>query len=383
MHQLCCSGSGAANLLPRQLFLKTSAFLQAGVLCVLLSVYFLEPSLESTAALSAPANQRLLDWLPAYWFLGMFQQLNGSMHPVFIQLAARAWIGLGASVGGAAAALLLAYFRMLPKIVEQPEIVPGGRSGQWSPNLRSPLRSAVFAFTLRTLLRSRQHRMILSVYLGIGLAILVGYLRGPFGPNGRAQTGFGVVVLVASTLMTILPVMALRVVSTIPISVRANWIFQVTQVRPASAYRRAVRVSWLILGVATIWLLVAASLLAVYPWRPVAEHLLVLLPLGMLIVEICLTGFHKISFACSYLPGKANIHVAFWGSLVLFIWVLNRAATIENRMLRHVVSATLMILLLAGLAAASHWLNEAIADPREELLFEEEYAPLLVTLKLN
>lgn len=53
----------AANLLPRPLFLQLSAVLQAAMLCLLLSVYFLEPSLESLAALTSPANQRLLTWL--------------------------------------------------------------------------------------------------------------------------------------------------------------------------------------------------------------------------------------------------------------------------------------------------------------------------------
>jgi hypothetical protein len=110
----------AANLLPRQLFLRVSAFFQAGLLCLLLLVYFLEPSLESPAVLTAPENQRLLAWLPSYWFLGLFQQLNGSMHPALVPLARRAWIGFAVSILGASAALLLSYFCILPKIVEQP-----------------------------------------------------------------------------------------------------------------------------------------------------------------------------------------------------------------------------------------------------------------------
>src|SRR5580704_2923911 len=68
----------AANLLPRQFFLRFSAFLQAAVMCVLMIVYFLETSLESPAALAAAQNQRLLAWLPSYWFLALFNQLNGS-----------------------------------------------------------------------------------------------------------------------------------------------------------------------------------------------------------------------------------------------------------------------------------------------------------------
>src|SRR5580765_5209066 len=69
----------AVNLLPRQIFLRLSAVLQAAALCLLLSTYFLGPSFNSPAALAAPQNQRALAWLPAYWFLGLFNQLTGGV----------------------------------------------------------------------------------------------------------------------------------------------------------------------------------------------------------------------------------------------------------------------------------------------------------------
>ena len=148
----------AINLLPRQHFLRLSAFLQAGFFCLLLSLYFLEPHLESPPALTAPGNQRLLAWLPSYWFLGLFQQLNGSMHPAFLPLARRAWIALGTSFFGVGAALLFSYFRMMPKIVEQPDILPGVRGISWSPNAGDSLKSSITMFVMRTLLRSRRRR---------------------------------------------------------------------------------------------------------------------------------------------------------------------------------------------------------------------------------
>lgn len=56
----------AANLLPRQVFLRMSDVLQAALLCLLLCSYLLGPSLNSPMALSAPQNQSALHWLPAY-----------------------------------------------------------------------------------------------------------------------------------------------------------------------------------------------------------------------------------------------------------------------------------------------------------------------------
>ena len=67
----------------------------------------LEPALASPHALTAPGNVDALAWLPTYWFLGLFQQLNGSTggpaQAVLRMLAARACIyardGLGCSAG--------------------------------------------------------------------------------------------------------------------------------------------------------------------------------------------------------------------------------------------------------------------------------------------
>jgi hypothetical protein len=271
----------AANLLPRQSFLRLSALLQAGTLCLLLSVYFLEPSLESPAALTAAQNQRLLTWLPSYWFLGLFHQLNGSMHPALVPLVRRAWIGLAVSTLGAGSALLLSYFRMLPKIIEQPDILPGARAVPWSPHLGNSLQSAITLFSLRTLLRSRQHRMILSFYLGVGLAIVVGYSQTGFAGLVPAKGGISTTFLLASILRMILTVLAIRVVASIPISLPANWIFRVTEVRPAHLYQRAVRFSWFVLGVAPILLILSGAFLASYPWQQVLGHLVTMLFLGV------------------------------------------------------------------------------------------------------
>jgi hypothetical protein len=88
------------QLLPRQAYSRLSAPLQALAFCALTGLYFLGPSLESRQALTAPENQTLLHWLPAYWFLGLFQRLNGSTFGAFASLAHLAWMGL-LVVGGA------------------------------------------------------------------------------------------------------------------------------------------------------------------------------------------------------------------------------------------------------------------------------------------
>jgi hypothetical protein len=95
------------------LFLRLSGFLQLAVFCLFVTVYFLQPSLVSLSL----AKQHSLLYLPAYWFLGLFQMLNGSLSPELAPLARRAWMGLAIAMGGAGSAFLLSYFRTLRKIV--------------------------------------------------------------------------------------------------------------------------------------------------------------------------------------------------------------------------------------------------------------------------
>jgi hypothetical protein len=373
----------AANLLPRQLFLRFSAVLQAAVMCILLIVYFIEPSLESPVALAAAQNQRLLAWLPSYWFLALFNQLNGSMDPVLIPLAKRAWIGLGVSALGACMALLLCYFRLMRRMVEQPDILPQTRFASWSPQFGDSLTGAITRFSMRTLLRSRQHRMILSFYLGIGVTIVVGYVKATNRGFGSTRGTISNSFLFVGILMMILTALALRVVASIPISLPANWIIRVTQVRSAKDYHRAIRWSWLTLGVAPVLVSIATFLLAASPWRPALVHFCVMFWLGILLVEVCLYTLRKIPFTCSYLPGKAGIHIAFWVCVIFFLRLLHEAAELEGRLLHRLLSGTMMIVIVALAAIGMRHLGASRADLTEELLFEEAYPAEVTSLGLN
>ena len=75
----------------------------------------------------------------------------------------------------------LAYGPSVRKIVEQPDILPGSRPRR-APRLsyailRRPVDRAIVLFTARTIARSRQHRLLLAAYGGIGLAIAFAYGR--------------------------------------------------------------------------------------------------------------------------------------------------------------------------------------------------------------
>ena len=82
----------ATLLLPRRLFLRLSALLQLAAFGVFISVYFLEPALGTVPELLAPQNQRVIAVSPQFWFLAVFNQINGTLPQELTWLAHRAWI---------------------------------------------------------------------------------------------------------------------------------------------------------------------------------------------------------------------------------------------------------------------------------------------------
>jgi hypothetical protein len=373
-----------SQLLPRRQFLRLSALLQVVIFFLFIAVYIVEPSLETPKALVAPENQRLLTWLPSYWFLGLFQQLNGSMLPAFAPLARRAWAGTAVAIVVGGASVFMAYFRMMGRIIETPDIVPGGRRANLRLRFGTLLQTSVVLFSIRTLLRSRQHRMLLSFYLGATFAIVLAYLGTSLRLlnllHGAAGDTVDVSFLVASIWVICFAVMAARLVISMPLTLRANWIFRMTEIRGVTDYLSAIRRAFFMLAAIPAWLLMAVLFLLRWPTWQIAGHLLLLALVGITVVELSLYGFHKLPFTCSYLPGQSKVHVVFWGCLL--VWVPLVAARFEVRLLHRPLSFLCMVLLLASVAACARWRTIASAKAAEGLTFEEEYPPELFALNL-
>ncbi len=79
---------GLAQLLPRQAFLRVSSVLQIAFFCALLMAYFLQPPFAGLENLADQQDHLAL--VPSYWFLALFQELNGPLPAVFAPLAQHA-----------------------------------------------------------------------------------------------------------------------------------------------------------------------------------------------------------------------------------------------------------------------------------------------------
>jgi len=380
----------AAQLLSRRMFLRASALLQITAFSLFICMYFLEPHWAYPKAMTAEENQALLAWLPSYWFLALFQMLNGSMPPALLRLAERAIIGVFAATVGATVAFLLCYFRNLRKIIEEPDIAPARKAFTWPFKLGNATSTAISNFSIRTLLRSRQHRAIVCFYLGVGFAVVFLFLKSGIERKtihdlGAVNSGqAGVPLLASSIIMICAAVLGIRVAFSMPADVRANWIFRIIPLPRPSDCLIGARRGLLILAGVPIWVGSAALLLSMWPLRMAMLHLGVLALLGVALTEASMLSFRKIPFTCSYLPGKANVYLAFWTYTMLGVPVLDLCTRVEWRALHSVRSSVAIMVILAVIAATLEWWSSFLSKSREaELKFEESPEPAVFALDLH
>jgi hypothetical protein len=382
---------GIAMQLPRRVFLQLSPALQIAAFCVFVGGYFLQPSLASSEALAAPENRWLLSWLPSYWFLGLFQELNGSLsghaQPTLVALGNRAWFGLGSVVFTSCVTFVLSYVRSLRKIVEHPDIVVGFRRLNWLPRLGNSTETAVAQFSIRTVFRSRQHRVFLSFYGGLAFAVVILFMKTPVVNqlSGASSLWHKVTLpsLASSIVVTCFWILGIRAVFAIPLELRANWIFRITQLRVPSAYLAASRRAMYVLGAVPVWLVSAPLFLFLWPWRAALEHVGVIVLLGIILTELAASSFYKIPFTCSYLPGKSNLHITFVLCLMLGMDAIYMSARFEFQSLPRPSTYLRLMTILCAAAAVAWWRRWRIASQQAGLRFEEQAVPVIAGLELH
>ena len=195
-------------------------------------------------------------------------------------------------------------------------------------------------------------------------------------------------MLVASVVMMGAAVLGARVVFSLPLDLRANWIFRVTPIpggpgsqaiQAMTASRRALYV----LAVVPVWSVAAAVFLWLWPWRAAVGHLAFLGLLGGLVAELCLHNFHKLPFTCSYLPGRSYAHMVVLSLIGLLVLIV-QGADLERRALESPASTAAMLVAFASLAAWARWRTDARAQsPEGTVLFEEAPVPEIMGLGLN
>lgn len=317
------------NVTSPRVFPGVSLFVQGSLVTVLVCAL---PLVLSVPSLFKYMNQRppYALWLPPVWFLGVDQWMLGNREPFVVELARRGVLSVAASAMAAVMAYLWSYRRQKVRLLETPVAARHdlGRLRRWRERwsdrcLPDPPEQAVFGFTAATLARSRTHRMVLTGFVALAVALIVesfvslvfnGEFRG-----FRVRTFALEEATVAAPLALSLFVLAgLRYLFRLPVELRANWVFRVNETGNRELLLRGVDRFVLCIGVVPVALLTLPLEVSVFG-AVTGTAVAVLAALASLTIdELLLFGFDRIPFTSSYLPGARPLieTVCIYGAAV-------------------------------------------------------------------
>jgi len=377
------------TLLSSRAFERVSVAIQAVLITLFLAA--------TPSAFDMPNWHRMIQaephWLiyfPPAWFLGLYERLLGSHDAFFLRLAHIAILSLCTTLAIASVSYLISYRRHAIRILEQAQearMRPLSAVGSPLPEIliSSSRELAVFSFISRTLQRSRHHKFLLQLAMGLALILAV-QSAGPMllsnFHSGRPWEPWQIESILALPLVigSVL-ISALCYVFQLGAEVRANWVFRMAE----SSGRRElldggerVLVVWGVLP--AILLALPFEVLAV-GWIAALAHSLLAAVLLLLLIEARLRDWHKIPFTCSYLAGRRNIWQIIGLYLLLFAVVIPVITFFEAQFLHwFVLLGAVGPLAILYLTLRSERKKQWTVVP---LLFEESEESAIAGIRLN
>ena len=270
--------------------------------------------------------------VPPVWFLGLEQVLLGRRDPYLLQLAVAAFIGVASAIAVIAACYLAIYRRFDQLVLRtsqmpvRPRLWPA-----WSRRVsdRHLARQAFARFTTTTIRRSGLHQVVFCSLSAIGVAVAINSAIGfGTGSTARAQAAiawrFVEAILEMPLVFFFFSIAGVRTALLLPLDVRANWVFRLTE-DPATKPQLLASIErsliWLAIVpcVALTFVVQSAVLGAATAVRASLPTAL----LGLVLVEWVLRRWHRIPFTCTYIPGKRPLAHSMLLTLAAFVVFIN------------------------------------------------------------
>lgn len=374
-----------ALVVPRARLLAFSGAVRSVLIGVLVLSLPLIARLPATAAAFA-SGAWWLQWAPPAWFVGLERWLIGEGRHA--ALATEAVIATVLVLIVSVASYILLY-RRFDQVMLQPSPSQSGRG--WGRALdrwvgRAPVQHAIRRFVSITIRRTVLHQaLIVGLVAGAGGFVLNGLLsvngwNEPLDTRGRSP--LILTLLWAPMTMMFLAIPAIRLALSVPLDLRSNWVFRMTEDVTGRAEVAAANVRIVLaLGVA-----LPLALLGPVQWwglGPSAAGIIALEALfGWLAVEWVMTDWRRIPFTCSYIPGKGFIPLMFVKGVASYL-IFTSVTTLMLRISLGRPRVVLVVALIVGAAAGALSLHRTRQAPRAPLIFDDELPTEVHPLRLN
>jgi hypothetical protein len=331
---------------------RLASFAQAGAVVVLvLGLLFLADVFHLTrdALMRGNISDPALQFLPPAWFLGLYEWIAGNPRPIMAPLAMRAVAATLLPIAITAAIYAFGYKRLLVRAVETPQrstrswFTTAASQAIRTLFIRHPQEQAIGSFLLRAISRSGRHSMLMSIYLGVGLALIVsaiipdfirfgnGALESPLAPwprRGNPPLGILMLPVILSAALGV----GARILMTIPAEMAARWIFLSASLTPRRV-DAATHKGILLLVIPPVVLLALLTAGPLWGWRVALLHAAYTASLSLVLCELLLLTYRGVPLTRPYVPGASRFHMLWAIYISGFITYTYTATRLERDLL--------------------------------------------------
>lgn len=371
------------NLLGRRLARRMAVVVQVTLIVLLIQTLLFMPYLTTLIRTGfSTKHTPTAAFLPPAWCLSLYDVIAGIRGPVPNEYAVVAAGGAAVMVALAVILLAASYRRLTRMALETDGVGPAVRR-RWAAAqfrdvsatllTRSTLERAVAGYTLRTLIRSRLHLMLLAAYGGAAVAVIVAAIIPQFVKGGLSAASHPSVAFVSAPLVVIFAIaLGMRALFAMPADLGANWAFRL--------YAPDDRMDTIVTGARTALVMAAvvpaaiASVVvgtALWGGSVGLIHAICSATLGVVLVEIVMIGFRTVPFACVYYPARSRTRT-LWPLYAIAFAVycygfteLQLAAMEQPTWLIAIIATTVVIVAVAAR------LRRLVLQPPPGLVYDE------------
>jgi hypothetical protein len=371
---------------PRSRLQVASIAFRGAALCGFVLSIPLALRLPTTGPLIA-SESPLFYLVPPVWFLGFEQLLLGNATPYFFRLAQIAAVAAVASFASALGSYLFLYHRY-ERVIFRP--VSGSDRYRHRMSFlrfrrrRQPATPAIGPFIGATLTRSPLHQGVFVIIAACGAGLVLNSFVSHWHARALSNADdplIATVIWAAFALVFAMNV-ASRAALVLPLELRANWIFRMTEDETTRTEELGTVVRTLIL----LGVVVPLAMLFPLEWAILgsrAIHCTSIAGLcGLVLVELHMTEWRRIPFTCSYEPSGQLV----WQTIVIGVAAFVLFTMIGPRLVWYSINhpvgwlAVMAVLgaVLLYLRRQRLWLSRSAA-----LMFEDVLPNEVEPLKLS
>jgi hypothetical protein len=299
-------------------------------------------------------------WLPPLWFLSLYQHLAGSPYHGAMALTTAA-AALGVALPLLALVSYAASYPRLTRLAVEGRATPRvrrkgrGRGLLQSVSLtlaRVHCGAAVCAFTLRTFSRSRQHRLVLAVWIGVALALTISAALPMIVRRGWSSLAEpSAAALVGPLIFAALILVGMRSLFAIPAEIKASWLFRLHEPRDTAGALEGAEAALLIGGVGGPAVLAFTTGTLLWGVSIGIAHALFCSALALVLAQFIALGLDRVPFTVPYVPGTGRIGKLWPVYLTAFSFFTYTMAALEAYLLGNASAfvRTLGVILLITL----------------------------------